>query len=128
MVWLYEHADWPKAHRLIQDTDWDSLITDDINVSWHNWQKHFLEIMKRCIPQRSMSGHRNLPWLSKGLIQMMRRMKMLFSCAKKSKKVPDFEKYKRMQNRVVSQLCRAKSKFFNSIDPSNPKKICQILY
>ena len=101
MVWFYKHADWRKARRLIQDTDWNSLITDDINVSWHNWQKHYLEIMKRCIPKRSLPGHCNLPWQSKSLIQMMRRKNMLFSRAKRSKKVSDFEKYKRMWNRVV---------------------------
>ena len=122
MIWLYKHADWRKARRLIQDTDWNSLITDDINVSWHNWQKHFLEIMKRWIPKRSLPGHYNLPWLSKSLIQMMKRKNMLFSRAKRSKKVSDFEKYKRIWNRVV-----AKSKFFNSIDPSNPKKFWKVV-
>lgn len=113
-VWLYQHADWLRAQRLIEETDWNSFITNDINVS--------MDIMKECIPRRSLSTNHNLPWLSKCLIQLMRKRNMLFSRAKRTNKKFDFEKYKRTQNRVVSQLRLANSKFFNSIDPSNPKK------
>jgi len=47
---------------------------------------------------------------------------MLFSCAKRTRQNSDFEKYKQIQNRVVSQLCEAKSRFFKTINPRNAKK------
>ena len=40
-IWLYKHADWHKAHELIEGTNWDSLLVDDVNISWENWMKHF---------------------------------------------------------------------------------------
>ena len=42
-IWLYKHADWPRAQRMIEETDWSLLITDDIDVSWNNWRRHFKE-------------------------------------------------------------------------------------
>ena len=121
-IWLYKHADWPKAHELIEETDWSSLITDDINISWENWKQHFMEIMKECIPQKVLPPRRNLPWLSKNLVQLMRKRNMLFSRAKRTIQKSDFEKYKQIQNRVVSQLCEAKSRFFKTINPCNAKQ------
>ncbi len=47
---------------------------------------------------------------------------MLFSRAKRSSKKSDFEKYKQMRNRVVSQIHEAKSRFFKSINPRDAKK------
>ena len=121
-IWLYEHADWPRVRDLIEETEWSSLTTDDVDISWENWQQRFLEIMKECIPQKVLPPRRNLPWLNKNLVQLMRKRNMLFSRAKRSCRNSDFEKYKRMRNRVVSQLCEAKSRFFNTINPHNAKK------
>ena len=124
-IWLYKHADWHKAHELIEGTNWDSLLVDDVNISWENWMKHFLEIMAECIPQRLLPNRRNLPWLSKSLVQLMRRRNMLFSQAKRSGKRLDVEKYKHIRNRVVTQLRRAKSSFLKNLNPrGNSKRFC----
>ena len=38
LIWRYAYADWEKACELIDNTNWDSLCSDDINLSWSNWQ------------------------------------------------------------------------------------------
>lgn len=93
-IWMYKYADWPRTQRLIDETNWNSLISDDINASWDCWQQRFLEIMEECIPQKSLPNCRNLPWLSKCIIQLMRRRNMLFRRAKRTNKKSDFVKYK----------------------------------
>ena len=35
-IWLYKHADWNKAYELIEGTNWDFLLVDDVNTSWEN--------------------------------------------------------------------------------------------
>ena len=121
-IWSYKHPDWHKAHKLIEDSNWDFLV-DDVDISWENWKKHFLEIMAECIPQRPLSNRRNLPWLSVSLVQLMTRRNMLFSQAKRSGKRSDVEKYEHIRNRVVTQLLRAKSIFLKNLNPrSNSKK------
>ena len=119
---MYNHADWTRAQELIEETEWSSLITDDINVSWDNWQQHFVEIMKQCIPQKVLPPRRNLPWLSKSLVQLMRKRNLLFSRAKRTNRKSDLEKYRQTRNRVVSQLREAKCRFLKTINPHSAKK------
>ena len=95
IVWRYAHADWQRANNLIQETDWQPLITGEVDTSWNNGQNRFLEITRECVPHRRLSPHHNLPWLSKSLVQLMRRRNMLFSRSKSSKKKSDFERYKK---------------------------------
>jgi len=52
----------------------------------------------------------------------MRKRNVLFSRAKRTRQKSDFEKYKQIRNRVVSQLREAKSRFFKTINPRNAKK------
>ena len=82
-IWLYKHADWYKACELIEGANWDSLLADHVNTSWENWMKRFMEIMNECIPQRLLPNRHILPWLSKSLVQLMRRRNLLFSSAKR---------------------------------------------
>ena len=122
LIWLYKHADWNKAHELIEGTNWDSLLVDDVNTSWENWMKHFMEIMNECIPQRLLPNRHNLPWLSKSLVQLMRRRNMLYGQAKRSGKRSDVEKYKHIRNRVVIQLRNAKSSYFKNLNRKGSSK------
>ena len=112
--------DWQRASNLIEETDWQSLITCEVDTSWNDWQNRFLEIMSECIPHRRLPSHHNLPQLSKSLVQLMRRRNMFFSRSKRSKKKSDFEKYKKLHNRVVAQLRSANPLF-------SAKSICVIL-
>jgi len=82
-VWMYNNANWGKANDLLAATDWQLLITGDIDESWENWQKRFLEVMQECIPQKTLPPRHNLPWLSKSLVQLMRKRNQLFSQAKR---------------------------------------------
>ena len=37
--------------------DWNSLLSDDIDVSWSNWHHQFMLIMEDCIPKVTIPGH-----------------------------------------------------------------------
>ena len=116
IIWNYKLANWDKANDLINDFDWDELLSDDINKSWSNWCEKFLSIMNHCIPRRKLPPRKNLPWLSKELTSLMRKRNMLY---KHSKQLGDFTKYKSIRNKVTSELWKAKKRFFQSINPHN---------
>ena len=118
-IWRYAYADWEKACELIDNTNWDSLYSDDINLSWSNWQQQFMSIIEECIPKGVLPPRKNLPWLNKNLICAMRKRNQLYRKAKQS---GDFSKYKLARNRVVSNLRRAKRAYFRNLNPKNPKK------
>ena len=74
VVWRYSHADWERACNLTEPTDWSEFLDPtDINLSWTNWSEAFLSIMEKCIPKATLPWRKNRPWLSKKLLQAMRR-------------------------------------------------------
>ena len=119
-IWRYAYADWEKACELIDNTNWDSLRSDDINLSWSNWQQQFMGIIEDCIPKGVLPPRKNLLWLNKNLICAMRKRNQLY---KKAKQSGDFSKYKFARNRVVSKLHMAKRAYFSNLNPKNPKKV-----
>jgi len=122
-VWRYSHANFTLAEQLICVTDWDDLIDDDINTSWDNWQSKFLDIMDRCIPKKVLPPkRRNLPWLSKGIVQAMRRRNAMFKRAKRSGNEQDYAKYCRVRNQIVKDLRCSRHAYFQGLKPSNHKK------
>ena len=73
----------------------------------------FLEVMQECVPWIALPPRRNLPWLNKCLVQLMRKRNQLFRQAKRSRRNVDLEKYRKMRNKVLSQLRSAKANYFN---------------
>ena len=63
-VWHYSYADWGKACEKIEVSDWDSMLTEDINLSWDRWYSKFISIMEECIPKKVLPSRRNLPLLN----------------------------------------------------------------
>ena len=60
----HSHADYSKACQLISNVDWESLLSENIDQSWHQWQHTFLTIMEECIPRRALTPRRhNFSWL-----------------------------------------------------------------
>ena len=126
LIWRYSHADWEKACDLIDSFEWDSILTDDIDASLKQWHEQFMDIMAQSIPNRFLPPRRNLPWLTKPIIQSMRKRNMLFRKAKSS---GNFTKYKRARNRTTNLLKLAKKRYFRSPNPKDSKKIlesCQV--
>ena len=64
VIWKYAQADFGKACEMIDDTDWDRLLTDNINESLGNWQAKFMGIIEDCVPKKVLPKQRNLPWMT----------------------------------------------------------------
>ena len=96
-MWRYRLADWDRACELIESTDWISLLnTSNIDESWSNWKSAFLEIMEECIPKATLPPKRNRPWLTKNLIQAIRRRNILH---RRAKVTGNYSKYRSYRNR-----------------------------
>ena len=93
---------------MIDDFDWDELLSADISKSWSNWCKKLLSIMDCCTLRRRLPPWKNLPWLMKELINLMRKRSLLY---KHSEQLGDFSKNKSIRNKVTSELHKAKRAF-----------------
>lgn len=93
-----------------------------IDVCWANWQSIFLSIMDNCIPYSVLKPRKKLPWLTKEIIQAMRRRNSLFRAAHKICNDSTLNKYKAERNKVVSLLRTAKAAYFQNLGSSNSKE------
>ena len=123
IIWQYKDANYIKACQMAEETDWDTpLHEDDIDRSAINWHKRFMEIMIACISRKSLRRRRNLPWLTKNIIQHIRKRNAAFQAAKNSAKTEKYSKFRKLRNEVVSMLRNAKSSYFKKINPHNKKQ------
>ena len=50
-IWRYKHADHNRAKDLLMDVDLETIIdSNNIQSTWSNWKKMFVDIMDECIP------------------------------------------------------------------------------
>ena len=120
-VWLYNDADFSRACRMIDETDWNLLLSDDVDISAEQWTKHFLYIMEECIPSAIIKSRKNLPWLNTNIIRHMRKRNNMFRKAKRSHKKQHLLQFKKLRNECVTMLRQEKLKYFNSLSGASNK-------
>ena len=123
MVWLYRQGDYEKACRMIEETVWSNILTgDNISKAAANWTERFLAIMEECIPRRYLRKRRNLPWLSRDILQLIRKCNTLFKKAKRFMKDSHIQQYKRLRNRMVNLMRIKKDEYFRRLSGSTNKE------
>ncbi len=102
-VWRYKYVDFERAQEMLSQIDYNSVVVEgDVNASWKNWERMFLNIMEICIPTTTVPTRRNLPWLSKSILQLIKKRNMYY---RKSKQSPHyFNKHRLAQSKALSHL------------------------
>lgn len=102
-------ADFEQANDLLCDIEFNDVLDPcDIQKSWIQLKATFLDVMEQCIPRSALPQRHNLPWLTKDIIQLIRRQKCYFKNARNSGYCADLLKFKRLRNKVVAKLRTAK--------------------
>ena len=127
-VWRYAQADFDSASLMLSNLDLNmTLDPDNISWSWNCWKRSFLDIMKQCIPSALLPTRRNLPWLSKPLIQLMRKRNLLYRKARDSNNQELWDQYRNARNKLVSKLREEKSTYFSRLNPRDCKNFWQAI-
>ena len=104
-VWRYNFANFDLSNDLLCNTDFNEILDpSDIQESWTRFRETFLAVMEQCIPKSVLPQRRNLPWLSKEIIQLIKKRNYYFKKAHSSGNTDDFIKFKEVRNKVVSKL------------------------
>ena len=123
-LWKYNQADFNQAAEMINDTDWNSILSEDINLSWNKWHSRFMEIMHACIPRVTAKSKKTLPWINRHILQLIAKRN---SCYRRLKNIADDRrdadllKYKSLRNRVVGLIREEKRRYFENINSSDQK-------
>ena len=120
-MWRYDHADFEKAAELINTTNWDPLLTDNMQSSLKNWQTKFMEIMHSCIRQVIAKPRNSLPWINKQILQAILKRNTFYRKLKGNGDYSALCKYKSLRNKVVSLLRQAKNKFSENLNSADQK-------
>ena len=79
-VWLYKDADFNRAYELIEETDWDTFLSEDVDESTVKWTERYLAIMEQCIPRHSVRN--NSPWLTTNIVRHIQKRNAMFQKVK----------------------------------------------
>ena len=74
-----------------------------------------MQVMEACISQSFLKARKNLPWLTKSVIQAMRRRNSLFHAAKRSNDDYLWSKYKAVRNQVVALLHQNEEQYIRTL-------------
>ena len=114
----YTHADFSKANYLLDELDLGQVfVLGDIDQSWINWREVFLSIMDLCIPHATLPTRKLLLWLTKTLVNAMKKKNYYFRKSKRSGDLHAFAKYKTLRNYIVMAFVRPNKPFLQIYNP-----------
>ena len=127
-IWQYARADFELASNILSNLDLASIMdTSDIHQSWKKWKEAFLNTMESCIPKSTLPKRHNLPWLSKSLIQSMKKRNLLYKRAHATNNPTIIAKYRSVRNSLVNKVKKAKSTYFRRLTTRNSKQFWKIV-
>jgi len=84
-------------------------------------------VMEQSIPRSVLPTRNNRPWLTKEIIQLIRRRNLHFRKANRSSDRDDYLKFRQIRNRVVAELRIAKRRYFADLHPHNQREFWKIV-
>ena len=95
-------------------------VAYDIQKSWKRFKSAFMDVMEQCIPRSVLPARKNLPWLTKEIIQFFRK-------AHRSGNTEDHLKFRHARNRDVAELRFAKRRFLTNLHPHNQREFWKVV-
>ena len=77
--------------------------------------------MDKYIPKVNLPDRRSLPWLTREIVNQIKKRNYYYRKSKRRGRPEDFKRYKNLQNNAVSMLCQSKANFFEKLNPSESK-------
>ena len=103
IIWDYTKLDSDLLTRLLLDTDWDEILSNDIHTATENFILAILSAARASIPQKRVrSTNRQKPWLTKELVKNIRKRDRLFRHARQTQSSYDWDRWKHQRNIVTA--------------------------
>ena len=121
-IWRYEHADFSKACEMLDQMDPTNIFSEpSIDLCWARWKESFLYVMSKCIPMATLPEKHSVPWMTKGIVQTIRKRNYYYRKYKHSQSHYHQNHYKKLRNKVITMLRQSKQKFFKTLHPNSNK-------
>ena len=129
-IWDYKNADFIKFRNELSDNNWDHCFeSDDINQVVSRWSEDFMNIAKRCIPNRRVKIRpHDKPYYNSYLRRLKRKQDRLHNKAKKLNTPVHWSSFREARNKYNRELENAENEYNLSLsaklenkDLSSPK-------
>ena len=115
-VWKYKDGDYENLKEKFRNSDWESLVNEDIDVYATNVTDHILQMSSECIPNKYANIHPSkTPWMHNELRKLMRKRKRAYDKAKQTKLAHHWDKYKKLRNDTTTLLRSSKKSYFDKL-------------
>ena len=127
LVYAYRKADWEHLKSLFSHTPWHCAYFDDnLDDNWQAWLDLFFAAVDQCIPKRRHNNKFNPPWISRELLKLCGKKKLLFRKAKRVNTDLLGMRYRTLNNAVKKACNAAKGNYINDLavelaNNNNPK-------
>ena len=115
-VWKYKDGDYENLKEKFRNSDWESLVNEDIDVYATNVTDHILQMSSECIPNKYANIRPSeTPWMHNELRKLMRKRKRAYDKAKQTKLAHHWDKYKKLRNDTTTLLRSSKKSYFDKL-------------
>ena len=115
-IWIYDQGDYQQLRMKAAATDWASLFHNNLNVYASNITNHLISIAKECIPNKTVRIRpSDPPWLTSYIKRYIRKRKRAYRKAKQTNSRINWNKFKKLRNKVVSLIRESKQAHIDKI-------------
>ena len=103
MIYNYSKLDSNKFCSLLTNVNWRNIIENDtIDLSAANFTDTFFEIVKQCMPAKTiLVRQRDALWINDEILILMEKRKQIHKKAKQSNREVDWRKFRQFKNYVI---------------------------
>ena len=115
-IWNYDQGNYELLRNKATSFNWDSLKDNDINTYANKINTTVTSIAKECIPNRCIKVKPSEPpWINSTIKRNIRKRKRAYRKVKRTNLVSDWNKFKKIRNRVVQNIRDSKKIFHDKI-------------
>ena len=114
-IWDYDKLDSRLLTYILLNTDWDTLLSRDVEVAARDFTSTILNAAKQAIPMKTIqTGRRHKPWMTADLMQNIRKRDRLFRQAKQHQRDADWQRWKTQRNYVTDLNKRNREEYIQT--------------
>ena len=115
-IYLYHQGDYQTLSTELNQTDWNSLKDDNVDLYAQNVNDRITHLVNKHIPNKTVHVRKSDPsWLTTNIKRLMRKRKRYYDQYKRTKNQSDFNNYKHIRNQVTSLIRKAKQQEIDNL-------------
>ena len=105
VIWRYHLADFHKASQYLRNLNIEAMFADaDVDTCWLRWKQAFHATMDACIPKSTLPDKKSAPWMTKEIVQAIRKRNYFYRKARRTRDDNLFSRYKQLRSVVTSPV------------------------